>query len=195
MPSLLAFIKDPERRAILSFIGGGAVVVCGGLWTAVTFYVEHREGQEKSGETSAVIWLMRSQNERISELERKLEVQKAQLDDFKTRVPPSDLAVTNPSAYERIQELRRQLAPADPQIEAILSDPLEGLNKLDEDIAAQARRVEALQNSRLPSATVDVETMKLKRLIDKRSQLFDLLRQITDRYNQTAKGIIDSLGR
>ena len=41
--------------------------------------------------------------------------------------------------------------------------------------------------------SIDVETMKLKRLIDKRSQMFDMLRQIIDKYNQTAKGIIDSM--
>ena len=33
------------------------------------------------------------------------------------------------------------------------------------------------------------------RMIDKRSQMFDMLRQIIDKYNQTAKGIIDSMGR
>lgn len=50
-----------------------------------------------------------------------------------------------------------------------------------------------LDNQSSPS--IDVETMKLKRMIDKRSQMFDMLRQIIDKYNQTAKGIIDSLGR
>ena len=43
--------------------------------------------------------------------------------------------------------------------------------------------------------SIDVETMKLKRMVDKRSQMFDMLRQIIDKYNQTAKGIIDSIGR
>ena len=45
------------------------------------------------------------------------------------------------------------------------------------------------------SPSIDVETMKLKRMVDKRSQMFDMLRQIIDKYNQTAKGIIDSIGR
>ena len=45
------------------------------------------------------------------------------------------------------------------------------------------------------SPSIDVETMKLKRMIDKRSQMFDMLRQIIDKYNQTAKGVIDSIGR
>jgi hypothetical protein len=45
------------------------------------------------------------------------------------------------------------------------------------------------------SPSIDVETMKLKRMIDKRSQMFDMLRQIIDKYNQTAKGIIDAIGR
>ncbi|MCK6546688.1 hypothetical protein L6R52_12630 [Myxococcota bacterium] len=45
------------------------------------------------------------------------------------------------------------------------------------------------------SPSIDVETMKLKRMVDKRGQMFDMLRQIIDKYNQTAKGIIDSIGR
>jgi hypothetical protein len=45
------------------------------------------------------------------------------------------------------------------------------------------------------SPSIDVETMKLKRMVDKRSQMFDMLRQIIDKYNETAKGIIQSIGR
>ena len=45
------------------------------------------------------------------------------------------------------------------------------------------------------SPSIDVETMKLKRMIDKRSQMFDMLRQIIDKYNETAKGVIQSIGR
>lgn len=43
------------------------------------------------------------------------------------------------------------------------------------------------------SPSIDVETMKLKRMVDKRSQMFDMLRQIVDKYNQTAKGVIDAI--
>ncbi len=43
--------------------------------------------------------------------------------------------------------------------------------------------------------SIDIESMKLKRLVDKRSQMFDILRQIIDKYNQTAKSMIDSIGR
>ena len=45
------------------------------------------------------------------------------------------------------------------------------------------------------SPSIDVETMKLKRMVDKRGQMFDMLRQIVDKYNETAKGIIQSIGR
>jgi hypothetical protein len=65
------------------------------------------------------------------------------------------------------------------------------LQELDIDIDRQAQLIDANRTS--PS--IDVETMKLKRLIDQRSQMFDMLRQIIDKYNQTAKGIIDSIGR
>jgi len=68
------------------------------------------------------------------------------------------------------------------------------MKKLDDDITEQMHRVDALQDA--PSTdhpSIDVETMKLKRLIDKRSETFDQLRQILDKYNETAKGIIDTM--
>jgi hypothetical protein len=90
------------------------------------------------------------------------------------------------------------------------------MKKMDKDIEKQAHYINSLQQQQnggqggFPgggggqagggggegsSPSIDVETMKLKRLIDKRSQMFDMLRQIIDKYNQTAKGIIDSMGR
>ena len=45
------------------------------------------------------------------------------------------------------------------------------------------------------SPSIDVETMKLQRMVTKRQQMFDMLRQIIDKYNETAKGIIQSIGR
>jgi hypothetical protein len=46
-------------------------------------------------------------------------------------------------------------------------------------------------NSGAPS--VDVETQKLQRLIQKRSQMFDMLQQITDRHNETARQAIQNM--
>ena len=64
---------------------------------------------------------------------------------------------------------------------------------------AFAGRVSSVRTQRVshPDRTglIDVESMRLKRLIDKRSQMFDMLRQVIDKYNQTAKGMIDSVGR
>jgi hypothetical protein len=87
------------------------------------------------------------------------------------------------------------------------------MKKMDKDIEKQADYINKLQQQQNKggkgggggkggkggggekSPSIDVETMKLKRMIDKRSQMFDMLRQIIDKYNQTAKGIIDSMGR
>jgi hypothetical protein len=76
----------------------------------------------------------------------------------------------------------------------------------DQQIEAEANYINQLQQQQnqnggkggkggggSSSPSIDVETMKLKRMIDKRSQMFDMLRQIIDKYNQTAKGIIDSM--
>jgi len=67
------------------------------------------------------------------------------------------------------------------------------MRSLDSEIERQARNAQSKQGASGPS--IDVETMKLKRLIDKRSQMFDLLRQIIDNHNASAKSIIQSIGR
>jgi hypothetical protein len=80
------------------------------------------------------------------------------------------------------------------------------MKKLDKEIEAQGNNLQKLQaqggqgqngmngqGGQGPS--IDVESMKLKRLVDKRNQMFDTLRQIVEKYNQTAKGMIDTVGR
>jgi tetratricopeptide (TPR) repeat protein len=48
-------VKDPDKRAILSWIGGGAVVVAGGIWTVVTFVVDHKDAHDKKGDTNITV--------------------------------------------------------------------------------------------------------------------------------------------
>jgi hypothetical protein len=67
------------------------------------------------------------------------------------------------------------------------------MKKIDQEIELQAQHVHVLRDGVTASGSIDVETMKLKRLIDKRSQMFDMLRSIIDKYNLTATGIIDSM--
>lgn len=64
----------------------------------------------------------------------------------------------------------------------------------DEAVTLSCDSVEATALTSVTGGT-DAGKMKLERLIDKRSQMFETLRQTIDRYNQTAKGIIDSIGR
>ena len=76
------------------------------------------------------------------------------------------------------------------------------MKQMDKQIKEQAENVNKMQQKANKgdkqsddAPSIDVETMKLKRMIDKRSQMFDMLRQIIDKYNQTAKSMIDSIGR
>jgi hypothetical protein len=74
------------------------------------------------------------------------------------------------------------------------------MKEMDREIERQMKHITELQKQAgkdkdKKDTSIDIETMKLKRLVDKRSQMFDMLRQIIDRYNQTAKGIIDTVGR
>ena len=47
--------KDPDKRAILSWLGGGAVIVAGGIWVVVTFVVEHKDTSDKKGGTNITV--------------------------------------------------------------------------------------------------------------------------------------------
>ncbi len=86
------------------------------------------------------------------------------------------------------------------------------MKKMDRDIEKMAKYINSLQQQQGgksmnagntaagsvgdgSNSSIDVETMKLKRLIDKRSQMFDMLRQIIDKYNETAKNLIQSIAR
>jgi hypothetical protein len=82
------------------------------------------------------------------------------------------------------------------------------MKKLDKEIQAQGEHIQSLNGGEAKekntnvrrgavegSPSIDVETSALNRLIQKRSQVFDMLRQIIDKYQQTAKGVTDSIGR
>jgi len=50
MPSWLGeILKNPEKREMLSWCGGGVLVIAGGLWLAVTFVAVHKGPQDKTG--------------------------------------------------------------------------------------------------------------------------------------------------
>ena len=72
--------------------------------------------------------------------------------------------------------------------------------RFDRDLQQQAQQINAMQQQQQGAngqagGSIDVATMKLKRLIDKRGQMFDMLRQIIDKYNETAKNMIGTVGR
>lgn len=92
------------------------------------------------------------------------------------------------------------------------------LRKFDKQIEEQGKYLSSLQQTNVGSAdgagqttgvptseatgsgaegnpSIDVESLKLKRLIDKRTQVYDTFRQIIDRYNRTADGVIQSIGQ
>jgi tetratricopeptide (TPR) repeat protein len=44
---LREIIKDPDKRAILSWLGAGIVVAASGIWAVFTFVVEHKAGHDQ----------------------------------------------------------------------------------------------------------------------------------------------------
>ncbi|MEL7370863.1 MAG: hypothetical protein AAFN74_18220, partial [Myxococcota bacterium] len=135
---------------------------------------------------------------------------------------PGRINNTNP-AYEMYHQHEADVLLADPSL--TVEDKVTLLlmlimKKMDRDIENQAQYINSIQQQQSnrggkgkignpmntgpfgqlsgsdnQSPSIDVETMKLKRLIDKRSQMFDMLRQIIDKYNETAKNMIQSMSR
>jgi tetratricopeptide (TPR) repeat protein len=52
---LWEIFKDPDKRAVISWLGGGAVVVAGSIWTVVTFVVEHKDASGKKDGTTVTV--------------------------------------------------------------------------------------------------------------------------------------------
>jgi hypothetical protein len=46
LPAIWAFLGDETNRAILSWIGGGVVVVFGGLWAAFKLFLPRKEDEK-----------------------------------------------------------------------------------------------------------------------------------------------------
>ena len=135
---------------------------------------------------------------------------------------PGRINNTNPY-YEQFHQNEADYLLADPSL--TVEDKVTLLlmlimKKMDRDIENQAQYINSIQQQQSnrggkgwignptntgpfgqlsgsdnQSPSIDVETMKLKRMIDKRSQMFDMLRQIIDKYNETAKNMIQSMGR
>jgi hypothetical protein len=118
---------------------------------------------------------------------------------------------TNP-AYEQAHQYQTASILADPSLtveDKVTLMLMLIMKKMDRDIERQAQYVNSIQQQQSQrsggkggkgsqgnsSPSIDIETMKLKRLVDKRGQMFDMLRQIIDKYNETAKNMIQSIGR
>ena len=75
---------------------------------------------------------------------------------------------------------------------------------MDKEIETQIKRIKELEGQvskgdpktkKAAEKSLDVETQKLQRMVQKRSQMFEMLGRVIDRYNEQAKKTIDSLGR
>jgi hypothetical protein len=161
---------------------------------------------DSRAESSAISEFLRIQVERTLTLERDLAAMRAQVAQLKAQVEAPNRRPADAQTLALMRDVVRQNGYDDPQIQSILADPflsddgkvtLVGealIKRLDKEIAEQAKHLEELRRV-ANSPGLDVETMKLKRLIDRRAQQVDLLRERIDKYNRTAKAIIDSMGR
>jgi hypothetical protein len=92
-----------------------------------------------------------------------------------------DLAMTDPIVYEELKHL-------------LASDP-ERAHHASELLQPHRVPLSGITQQSGSAAGVDVEAMKLQRMMQKRTQMFNLISDIITKHDQTAKGIIDSMGR
>lgn len=200
--TLLALSRDPRWRMMALMIMAAILLV----WVVYGSFIAG--GSADPPTPAATITLVLSP-------EAKLEILKGQIAALAVETKKLEADLTNLNVNdEALENLETDLvvqseavppssANAD-NTAAILSDPsltpedkvslltMSILGRLDADIQAQAEHIESLPPA---SPAIDVETLKLERMIDKRRQMFESLRQIIDKYNKTSQGIIDSIGR
>jgi hypothetical protein len=163
-------------------------VVCFGIASAAYLYATRAKDQNARD---------------LEELKKRVETLTAEGAIVKARL--NELTKHNPTQALQDPQLVSGLrvVVSDDEVQRILLDPsssdrdrvdaliLSTIKSVDAEVNYYTERLRAIPQS----PEFDVEAMKLKRAIDKRTQTFELLRQIIDRYNATAKGIIDSIGR
>ncbi len=209
-----------SRRHMMVFLAFLSLMICVTLVLIIALVLTIRpagDGPQGSGGEADVRGMMGVYAQRILILEERLKATEDQAKALKAQLVQLSREQPDERLVTMLGELHQVYSPADPRILGVLYDSaLSGedkvttlsmmmVRKLDQDIDSQARYINFLQSaerhlqmsdiSTMPAPSIDLETMKLKRMIDKREQLFDRLRQIIDKYNQTAKSIIDEIGR
>jgi serine/threonine-protein kinase len=150
------------------------LVLMTGLGLAGT-YVKHRQATRAEAVAAAALALVREVQERASKDVAETARLQAEVRRALLRAQLAKL----PLAEEDLRTLEIMLA----------------LKDNDDAIAAQAALLERLVGDSAPPASIDEETMKLKRLIEKREVQFEKVRQVIDQYNDKAQKVIDSIGR
>jgi hypothetical protein len=139
----------------------------------------------------------------LAEMRESIKVLRADSQEIRAGLLALVKTVPNLQPKAFAEELHERVGISSPDVNAILTNTSlsredkislmirETMNQLDAELAHQVNLVNSLPASR----SIDDETMKLKRMIDSRSQVFAMFRKIIDKYNETEKGIIDSIGR
>ena len=142
----------------------------------------------------------------MQDLKEQIAIERRRLEALNEKLDRQPGASRNPEFVgiaERIGALDSASGTPSAEVGRILLDPslddaekvtlasLEIMKDLDRDIDRGTRAIAEMP----PGSDRDAEVMRLKRMIDKRAQGFDMLRAIIDKYNQAAKDIINSMGR
>ena len=186
----------------------GILAAIGGVVTALTSLIAglHQVGlfgrDEKrpmNNEAQELLVQLQQMREQVTTERARLEALRAQIERQPVAAPNPALA----NLVDRIGTLNSASEAPSAQIGSILRDPSLGdpdkamlsmalmMKDLDDQIERAARRV----NGSPSSPAADVELMKLKRMIDKRAQLFELASNVMRKYDDTARAAIQKMNQ
>jgi tetratricopeptide (TPR) repeat protein len=118
MAWLRGIIKNPEKRAVLSWIGGGAVVAVGGIFIAVTHYVEHKDAhKEPSAQLrEALTGQLTAKDDQIKELMKQV----AALTEKLLKENPSTAPGAQQAIGAAVQSIAQGAEEGDPRLKQAL---------------------------------------------------------------------------
>jgi hypothetical protein len=113
-------LRDPEKRAVFSWLGGGIAIVASGTFAVFTFVVDHKDARDKKSGTSP---------ELVAQIQKpladELAAQRAQIENLTKMLLEKNPAAAAPGARQAVAEavgsIAQGAAEGDPRLKQALA--------------------------------------------------------------------------
>ena len=184
--------RESRWKALAGFLTAiaGIISAIAGITTVL-----HPTRPPEPAKTGEVQQLQQS----VRDLKEQLTAQRARLETLpaKSSAPPNAAEEDDLGKIAtQIDQWNRAAESPNPDVDRYLRDAsLSGDERVAHALASSMNGIEQRVDSLHTSPFANDQTAQLKNAVDKRSQEIDTLRQIIDKYNDSARNIISSIGR